>query len=299
MLAPTMQSYAPAGIHVQAPAKVNLYLRVLGTRPDGFHEIRSVAMAVGLFDDVRLTGAPQGQLRLSCRESGLPCDDRNLVIRAARALAEEAGVRAGVDIELHKRVPVAAGLGGGSSDAAATLRGLNQLWGTRLGDAELVRIGAAIGSDVPLFFVLPAARMAGRGENVQRADLRWSGWVLLIFGERPVATAEVYQRWEPTGDGSTDAREREVVQAPDARAVMAASFNDLEPAVFRVCPEVRTLHERVSSRLDRRVRVSGAGSTLFTLFDDRETAGQAVARLSRMGLSTALVGGPSKAMTNL
>ena len=300
MDSPTLQTDAPAGLHVLAPAKVNLALGVLERRPDGFHEIRSIAMAVGLFDELRMAPADGSAVELTCNHPDLPCDDRNLVIQAARALANRAGTTAGARIELHKRIPVAAGLGGGSSDAAAALRGLNRLWRTGLTDDELAGMGAELGSDVPLFFALPAARVAGRGERVQPADLHWSGWVVLVLGDWPVSTAEVYRAWRPSDRvADKDDATRQVELAADARAIMAAAFNDLEPAVFQVCPDMRGLHGQACAELDRPVRVSGAGSTLFTLFDNRQAAETAAARLTEAGLRTSLVAGGSNVTTNV
>lgn len=297
---PTLQTDAPAGLHVLAPAKVNLVLSVLGRRADGFHEIRSVAMAIGLFDELRIAPADEPATVLTCDEPDLPCDEHNLIVRAARALAQRTGTGAGARIALTKRIPVGAGLGGGSSDAAAALRGLNRLWQTALTDKELAQIGAELGSDVPLFFALPAARMSGRGELVGPAGLSWSGWVVLVLGGWPVSTPQVYQAWKQ-GDGRParpDAM-RQVEQAGDAEAIMAAAFNDLEPAVFRVCPRVSDLHRRASGVLERPVRVSGAGSTVFTLFDDRPAAENAVALLANAGMRTALVTGGNNVTTNV
>ncbi len=299
MLAPTERTDRVVHLRVQACAKVNLVLRVLGKRPDGYHEIRSIALGVGLCDELVIAPSPGSGVRLWCDDPALPGDGRNLVVRAARLLAERAGVAAGAAIELRKRIPVAAGLGGGSSDAAATLRALNNLWGTGFSDAELAVLGSHIGSDVPLFFALPAAVMSGRGEQVQPAALAWSGWVLLVFGGWQVSTPEVYGAWQATDSANDGADpERELLAAGDARSLMAAACNELEPAVFRICQPMGELHRRVSAKLDRPVRVSGAGSTLFTLFDDEAAARAAAASLNAMGLTTAVVSGGRSTTTN-
>ncbi len=298
-LMPNTHTNAPVGLRLHAPAKVNLSLRVLGKRADGFHEIRSIVTAVALFDDLNVSNAPGPKLRCTCDNADVPTDDRNLVIQAARALATRCGLEMGAKITLRKRVPIGAGLGGGSSDAAAALRGLNQLWEADQTDEELAGIGATIGSDVPLFFALPTALITGRGERVEKVDLRWSGWALLVFGDREVSTSDVYRAWK-SGDGQApDDAEDRILKSSSAHELASALCSDLEPAVYRVCPEMRTLFDRVSPVLDRPVRVSGAGSTLFTFYDDREEAAQAVTALNGMGLSTALVGAGSNTTLNL
>ncbi len=147
---------------LRASAKVNLVLEVLGKRPDGYHELSTVMQAVDLFD--RLTVETAGSITLETSEPGLPTDDRNLVVRAARLLREAAGVDAGARIVLDKRIPVAAGLGGGSSDAAATLVGLNRLWGLRWRRERLVELGVKLGMDVPFFLGRGRALGTSRGE---------------------------------------------------------------------------------------------------------------------------------------
>ena len=190
-------------------------------------------------------------------------------------------------------------MGKRSSDAAATLRVLNELWQIGLSGTELVQIGARIGSDVPLFFALPVAGVAGRGEQVERIALNWSGWVLLVFGGWSVPTPEVYRVWQPDDSSEAKTDDRALLQAADAGAVMAAAGNDLEPAVFRICPQVRELQERVAALIDRPVRVSGAGSTVFTVFDDQVTACAAAQKLTRTGLSAVAVGGGRNALINV
>lgn len=297
MASPNTQVQAPAGFELVAPAKINLCLKVLGTRADGFHEIRSLALAVGLYDALRFAPGSPGEVVLSC-EAGLPQDEGNLVVRAAHALAERTGCSQGARITLRKSIPVAAGLGGGSSDAATALRGLNALWQTGLSDAELAELGRDLGSDVPLFFDLPAVLMSGRGERTAAVSMAWSGWVLLVPGGWAVLTAEVYRRWQ-SGDslGQADAQVIEALEKADsARALMTLCCNDLEPAVYRVCPEVQSLRRRVSDRLNRPARVSGAGSTVFTLYDDEQAAQDAAEALTAEGLRAVVACGGREAL---
>ncbi|MCP4247937.1 MAG: 4-(cytidine 5'-diphospho)-2-C-methyl-D-erythritol kinase [bacterium] len=278
-------------MNVRAPAKVNLRLEVHSRRADGFHEIRSVVAAVGLFDVLRFEEARPGSLELGCSNSGLACDERNLVLQAARRLARESGSKSGVRIELEKAIPIAAGLGGGSSDAAATLWALNRMWQTGLGGADLACLGADIGSDVPLFFSLPTAVVQGRGEKVRPAELRWTGWTVLVFGDQPVSTAEVYRAWQPEDSrpGTSDEIEQ-VLDAADAATLAKLCCNDLEAAVFRVCPAMERMFQRVERAGIGPIRVSGAGSTLFALFDERETAEDAARELEQQGFGTVVAG---------
>ncbi|MFQ5489349.1 MAG: 4-(cytidine 5'-diphospho)-2-C-methyl-D-erythritol kinase [Phycisphaerae bacterium] len=297
MASPNMQVQARDGVELATPAKINLYLQVLNERPDGFHEIQSLALAVGLYDALSFCRAPSEEVDFTC-DAGLPEDGGNLVVQAACALAERTGCRQGARIGLRKSIPVSAGLGGGSSDAAATLRGLNSLWQTGLSDGELAALGAQLGSDVALFFDLPAAVLSGRGEQTAPVAMAWSGWVLLVMGGWPVSTAEVYRRWEIAdspcegGLAAIDA----LNHATCAGSLMPLCRNDLEPAVYRVCPEVRRLREQVSECLDQPARVSGAGSTVFTLYDDKPAAQSAAEALTAEGLRATVVCGGREVM---
>src|SRR5437016_10219566 len=161
-----------------AHAKLNVFLRVLGRRADGYHEIESLIVPVSLADDVTVRLDPE--LRLSVRgelADSVPLDEDNLVVRAARVLAATGGVDAGADIELEKRIPVAAGLGGGSADAAAALLALNELWGCGLEAGELLACGAKVGSDVPALLAGRPVLARGRGEGVEPAEAAPGWWV--------------------------------------------------------------------------------------------------------------------------
>jgi 4-diphosphocytidyl-2-C-methyl-D-erythritol kinase len=177
-------------------------------------------------------------------------------------------------MELSKATPVAAGLGGGSSDAATTLLLLDRLWNVGLGDRELSDLGAEIGSDVPLFFHLPSAVIRGRGEIVEPIRLAWSGWIVLVFGGMEVSSREVYTAWtvEDRSRLDQEAAVKAVVQATTAEEIRPLLFNELEPAVFRVCPAVQRLWSEIHECGGKHARVSGAGSTVYTIHDDEEEA---------------------------
>ena len=158
---------------IEAHAKINLTLEVLGTRPDGYHELRSIVAAIPLHDDVELVDAPAGEAVVMVGD-GLEIPDvppeKNLAVRAARALQKACGVSRGVRIRIVKRIPAGAGLGGGSADAAAVLNGLNELWGLGLSTERLCAVGAEVGSDVPALVLGGVVMMEGRGERVRACD---------------------------------------------------------------------------------------------------------------------------------
>lgn len=273
---------------VSAPAKINLTLRVHGRRGDGFCELTSLVVGVGLCDTVRLAITDSGRISLSCDSNELSDGDDNLVVRAARLLAQRTGTSRGARIELEKVVPIGAGLGGGSSDAAATLSALNRLWQTGLTEAKLSELGAELGSDVPLFFHLPAAVIRGRGEIVEPVRPGWSGWVALLFGGVFVSTKEVYEALQSAKEfhPADDERIEAILRAAQADAIGPHLVNDLEPAVFRVSPAVERLFRRVQDAGGRFARISGAGSTVYTLFDDEADARAWAENMKRRELGT-------------
>ncbi len=285
MINPTMVATDTPTLHAQSPAKINLALQVLGKRDDGFHEIRSLVIAVDLTDHLTFRRTDGGNVTLSCSSSELPTDDSNLIVRAANVLREHAGVEASADITLEKNIPVAAGLGGGSGNAAIALSALNRLWRTGLSRDVLCGLGAELGSDVPLFFHLPTAEIRGRGERVTPIGLRWRGSMLLAFAGCPVSTPEVYSLLEkndhpPVGEDVFNA----IVNAESASDLQSLCFNHLEPAVFRAAPKVAEMCAAVSQLAGRTCRVTGAGQAAYLLFDDPGEAEDLRHRMLASGL---------------
>ena len=245
-------------MRLAAHAKVNLTLEVLGTRPDGYHELRSVVTTIPLHDDVELLDAPAGEMTVEMSGDGMevphvPCEE-NLAVRAARALAAAAGVSRGVHIRIVKRIPVGAGLGGGSADAAAVLNGLNELWGMGLPKERLCEIGAEVGSDVPALVLGGVVLMEGRGERVrallQRARRPLSQSVgpfddNFVLRVPPIyaSTARVYAEFRPEDCGKFR--------------------NDLQPAACRLYPAIaETIAEMEAEGLED-VQMTGSGSAVF------------------------------------
>jgi 4-diphosphocytidyl-2-C-methyl-D-erythritol kinase len=232
---------------------------------------------------------------LSCDDASLPHQD-NLVVRAADAFATKVGRRTALEIELRKRIPIGGGLGGGSSDAASTLWACNALIGSPLDDAALMKLGTELGSDVPLFFSLPSAELTGRGEQVRGFAIAWRGWALLVFVPAAVPTAEVYTAWRPFDSGmDKSSAVPAIAGAQTADQIMRHAFNDLEPAVFAVCPRVHEVHNQLNCAGSRPFRVTGAGSTLFRLFDDSQEAHHEARRIERSisGVRATVVAAPA------
>ena len=187
-------------ISLKAPAKINLFLEILGKRNDGYHEIETVMQEIDLVDNLQFEEIQEG-VRLNCNDKNIPSDENNLVCKAANLILNECGIRKGVLISLEKNIPVGAGLGGGSSDAAATLKALNLLWKIGLNDAELMEFAAKLGSDIPFFIKGKTALCSGRGEKITPIEVKSEMNYLVIFphikiGERRVGK-ECRSRWSP------------------------------------------------------------------------------------------------------
>ena len=292
-----LQPVASWILAAHAPAKVNLTLEIVGKRADGFHNIRSLVIGVDLRDRVECAASHPVGPTLDCTDPTLHGDD-NLVCRAAVALARHCARDAEVRIRLDKHIPVGAGLGGGSSDAAATLRLCNELWNTGMDGTRLAAIGAEIGSDVPLFFHLPSALVTGRGESVERVELNWRGWTLLVFPGVHVSTADVYRAWTESDVARAKSPPAslidDILRATAADELQEMLVNQLEPAVFRVCPRVAEARDELASLDKSSFRVTGSGSALYRLFDDQVAARDAAGRIERRfpRMKTAVISAP-------
>jgi len=274
-------------VAVLSPAKINWTLEVVGKRPDGFHDITSLVSVVTLYDELVFSERADSRVVLECDVPAIPTDERNLICRAARLLASRGNRPAGVHCRLTKRIPVGGGLGGGSANAATTLRALNDWWHLHWSTDQLAELAAELGSDVPLFLQGGSAVIGGRGERVRPTSLGWTGWLVLLMPGLAVATADVYRAWRP---GHSQAGS---VVPPSTRSSvewMQATYNMLEPPAIEVCPALGDLQQQAARIASRPVRISGSGSTLFTAFDERDEA-TAFARQAgeRLGIETAVV----------
>jgi len=276
-------------VKLRTPAKINLTLAVLGKRPDGFHEIESVVMPVGLYDHLALSDGPEAGIHLSCDNPALPTGPENLVYRAAERLAERHGRHRGVQIELTKRIPAGAGLGGGSSDAAATLVGLDRLWRLGLARSELTELAADLGSDVPLFLHPGPAIIGGRGERVEPVELDWPGWIVLVIPPFGMSTAEVYRGWQ-AGEAPPQSASEVVQAVRDGQPLDGLLYNMLEPPAFAVEPQLGALHAELLALGAPAARLTGSGAALFALFDACNAATAFAEQASRqLGLETHVV----------
>lgn len=272
----------------QSPAKINLTLRVLRTRPDAFHEIESLIARVDFCDTVTVAQHEDGCYSLECDDPALPRDGSNLVLQAAKALNKAAGSNHGVEITLAKRIPSGSGLGGGSSNAATTLALLNELWHTGLSPAELAQLGATLGSDIPLFFHSSPCIVRGRGERIDDVHQPLSAWVTLILPNLRCATPAVYAAWDRLPQHPQRPALTEILAAARSpTALMALLFNDLEPAAFEVVPALRLLATQAAEIARGPVRMTGSGSALFRLFDSERDASDLAATVEReLGVRT-------------
>jgi 4-diphosphocytidyl-2-C-methyl-D-erythritol kinase len=270
---------------VRAHAKVNLDLRVLGVRPDGFHELRTVFQGIELHDTLICT-EHDGPFTLKCRDAGVPLDETNLVWKAAAALWTALGRRGAINgavIHIEKKIPVEAGLGGGSSDAAAALIALGRMWGGA--PMTLLReVGATIGADVPFFLSGGTALGLGRGEEIYPLVDLPPHFVVIVRPPFGVSTAEAYGWYdEDRASGQRD-ENREFQQLPVPWPSRAAQMvNDLEPPVVRRHPEIGPLKAQLRDAGATAAAMSGSGSAVFGLFRSRAAAEKAVKPLSRHG----------------
>lgn len=270
---------------LRASAKVNLVLEVLGKRPDGYHELSTVMQAVDLFD--RLTVEAAATITLETSEPALPTDDRNLVVRAARLLQEAAGTEAGARIVLDKRIPLAAGLGGGSSDAAATLLGLNRLWGLRWRRERLVELAVKLGMDVPFFLGRGRALGTSRGE-VLSALPGVGGYALVLVNPGVgLSTQEVYGRVPPGWRAESDGTRRmlDALKKRNVVRVAGALTNHLEHWVEPAMPVIGRMKAALLAAGALGAAMSGSGPTVFGLARSLDQARQIQRRVNRGGWS--------------
>jgi 4-diphosphocytidyl-2-C-methyl-D-erythritol kinase len=265
-----------------APAKINLFLHVGDKRADGFHELESLVVFADVGD--ALTFEPAETLTLKIDGpfgEGLAAENDNLVLRAARALAAQAGRAAGAAITLTKNLPVASGIGGGSADAAAALRGLRRLWQLDLPDAALPALAATLGSDVPVCVESKSAWMEGRGERVTPAPGVPGAALVLVNPKVAVPTGPVFQALKTrSGVGGVD----HAVVLKDAKSLVAflkTTANDLQPPALQIAPVVGEVLGELSRMPGALLwRMSGSGATCFGLFEDEATAAMAAIALT-------------------
>lgn len=266
---------APRRLRVRAPAKINLTLRILGTRPDGYHELRTMFQSLRLHDTLTLAAAPD--FSIECDDPRCPTGEDNLVWRAAKELWHGAGKRGdppGVRVQIRKQIPLSAGLGGGSSNAAAALRALAALWRTPIDDDRMRAISRSIGADVPFFFEGGTVLGVDRGDVLFPLIDRPPSWVVLVLPDFGVSTKDAYQWWD-------DDHPAELLSPEDG--------NDLQGPVAARHPAIARMVARLRRLGTTHAAMSGSGSAVFGLFDSKrqaEAAALAIAGARRTALVT-------------
>ena len=273
-------------MQILSPAKINLHLRVGPLAPDGFHPLLTWMCTVGLSDTLHLQEKDSPGIRLTCNRADVPTDATNLIIRAATALDPTKSAT----INLAKNIPIGGGLGGGSSNAASTLQALNTLWQLNHTTESLTQIAARLGSDVPFFLHGPSSVCRGRGEQITPIPRPRPRHVILIFPKIVMPTPAIYKKFDAMDLGNPD----HINQSPDwhawcqldANDLLSKLVNDLEPPAFAHTPELGQLRQSIEQKIQRIVRMSGSGSTLFTLADNAVEATRIAARIPELGVSS-------------
>jgi 4-diphosphocytidyl-2-C-methyl-D-erythritol kinase len=276
-------------VDVRAPAKINLTLEVLGERTDGFHEIRSVVQTIDLYDDLRFRS--NRQLRFICDNPDFIVEE-SLVSRAAALLQEASGSARGATIEIKKRIPMVAGLGGDSSDAAAVLSGLNKLWKLRLSLVELAEFASRLGSDVPFFLYGGTALMEGRGEKLKALPPLPRRWVVLLvppFSRVKGKTTKLYAGLKSSHYTDGQITEKLVKALHERRGLKPLLlFNTFENVAFELFPKLKIYRDHFVKLGAYQVHLVGSGPTLFTLMDDEMQAENLYARCQLQNLESYL-----------
>ncbi len=285
---------SPSEITVFAPAKINVILRILDRRLDGFHNLWSIMQTVALEDEVQIRVCVDRQdIQMRCDATQLAADQSNLVYRAATAVLARAQQSIGLDIELRKRIPMGAGLGGGSSDAAATIIGLNHLLQLQWSSMQMADVGQSLGSDVPFFLFAPSACVAGRGETVRPVVVEGARWVVLVNPGFGVNTKWAYRELAATRTAVTPLslvqRELDRQSRVSWAQLIAATENDFEAPVFAEHGKLREIKRSLQAHGAEIALLSGSGATVFGVFADEARARLAQAQFTRENLTKVFV----------
>jgi len=260
-------------IYETAPAKLNLSLDILDKREDGFHEVEMLMTTIDLTDRIELKLLDHDDIKISLESRYVPADERNLAYKAAKALQEKYKINLGAHIKIDKEIPVSAGLGGGSSDAAAVLRGLNRLWSLGLSYDDLALVGAEIGSDVPFCVHNKTALAKGRGEKLTFVQAPPLSWVVLAKPDIGVSTKNVFKALSLEGISHPDTNSvLEALEKQDLDLLCNHAGNSLEKTTFKLYPEVEHIKKKMLSLGSPMAMMSGSGPTIYSLFKKESTA---------------------------
>ena len=271
----------------RSPCKVNLLLNILGRRADGFHELETVMYPIRIHDEISFSRGGQG-IELTCSNAGLPTDKRNLVYRAAASFLDASKIKEGVRLHLEKSIPLAAGLGGGSGNAAIALQGLNELFGQPLDKEKMTALAASLGSDVPFFLQEKPALATGRGEKIQALEFfpaLSNRAFLLVHPGFGIASAWAYQQLPrfPEAINGRPGRAQELItllQANDLKRAGSKFYNALEAPALEKFPLLAVLQEFFHEQGTRATLMSGSGSTTFGIFDSLSEAERVLEQLN-------------------
>ncbi|MBI5187120.1 MAG: 4-(cytidine 5'-diphospho)-2-C-methyl-D-erythritol kinase [Nitrospinae bacterium] len=265
---------------LESHAKINLALKITGKYPDGYHQLETILQRISLKDRIVLREARKG-ITVTSDSAAVPLDSTNLACRAAEKIMARFGIDKGVDIHIEKKIPIGAGLGGGSSNAATVLRGLAQMWGLDAGREELSSLARELGADVPFFLYDNCARGFGRGDYLEPISTQCRWWVALIYPKIHISTAWVYGNFsmELTKNGDYIKILQLYLEENKREEIAEKLVNDLESVVFPAYPEIMGLKKDLLEQGASGALMSGSGSSVFGLFQDRSLAEKALKKL--------------------
>jgi 4-diphosphocytidyl-2-C-methyl-D-erythritol kinase len=274
----------PAAIKIETPAKINLCLKVIGRRADGYHDIETLFQAIDLYDELHLSPLDSG-IMLSTDCPDLDLGEKNLIHRAAKKLMAFTSCHGGAEINLIKRIPIGAGLGGGSSDAAATLKGLIQLYGLSLSKRDIHNIASSLGADVPFFLNGPVAFGFGIGTLLEPTPPLPPFWIVLVKPNFSISTAWIYKEYDSRLTKTTNKIKilESAVNSADPERIGQALFNDLESICFDKFPVLKEIKRELLSLGAYGALMTGSGSSVFGLFSDSDSAKRAFGSIKRSG----------------
>jgi len=265
-------------LHFESPAKINLRLEILRKREDGYHELRTIFQKISLSDTLHFTLKKERGVSIDTNHPNLPTGKKNLVYQASRLILERSASRGGVHIEIEKRIPLGAGLGGGSSNAATTLKALNQLFEMNLSEKELMGMGLEVGADVPFFFLKSAAIGSGIGERLKKVELP-DLWYVLIYPNFEVSTRWAYQNFVLTNQQFHINLHR-FLKTPDG--ISRILLNHLEAVVSKKYPQIGIMKKILLSAGALGAMMTGSGPTVFGLFPEAKSAAGAYEKIGKM-----------------
>jgi len=266
---------------VLSPAKVNLFLKVISKRPDGYHNLVSIVDVISIYDVMRIREAPKGEVVVRDDRGLLPPGEANTVYRAIMLVKEKYGIDAGVAVDVEKRIPLGSGLGGGSGNAATAIKELARLWDLRADASELAMIGRRVGADVPLFLYGKPCVTRGVGERISPIDLPVI-WYVVVYPNVVVSTGDVYKSLRIV----LTKEENEVRfsgKLSCVRDVAGILENDLEEAAFLICPQIKTIKERLKKAGALGSLMTGSGSAVFGVFEDEAETRKVLGEVRDLG----------------